>query len=38
MEIAVIAAENVDGEIFAKAMEGDETAPLMVKDSLRSIL
>ncbi len=34
MEIAVIAAENVDGEIFAEAMEGDETALLSVKDSL----
>ena len=34
MEIAVIAAENVDGEIFAKAIEGDETALLTVKDSL----
>lgn len=34
MEIAVIAAENVDGEIFAKAVEGDETALLTVKDSL----
>lgn len=38
MEIAVIAAENVDGEIFAKAMEGDETALLMVKDSLSFFL
>ncbi len=34
MEIAVIAAENVDGEIFAKAIEGDETALLTVKESL----
>lgn len=38
MEIAVIAAENVDGEIFAKAIEGDETALLMVKDSLSFFL
>ena len=38
MEIAVIAAENVDGEIFAKAMEGDETALLAVKDSLSFFL
>ncbi len=30
----MIAAENVDEEIFAKAMEGDETALLSVKDSL----
>lgn len=34
MEIAVIAAENVDGEIFLKAMEGDQDALSMVKDSL----
>ena len=34
MEIAVIAAENVDGELFAKAMKGDEAALLAVKDSL----
>lgn len=38
MEIAVIAAENVDGEVFAKAMEGDETALLTVKDSLSFFL
>lgn len=38
MEIAVIAAENVDGETFAKAMEGDETALLAVKDSLSFFL
>ena len=38
MEIAVIAAENVDGEIFAKAMEGDEAALLTVKDSLSFFL
>ena len=34
MEIAAIAAENVDGETFAKAVEGDEEALLTVKDSL----
>ncbi|MCM1154110.1 MAG: methyl-accepting chemotaxis protein [Ruminococcus flavefaciens] len=34
MEIAVIAAENVDGEIFAQALEGDEAALLAVKESL----
>lgn len=38
MEIAVIAAENVDGETFMKAMEGDETALLAVKDSLSFFL
>lgn len=38
MEIAVIAAENVDGEVFAKATEGDETALLAVKDSLSFFL
>ncbi len=38
MEIAVIAAENVDGEIFAKAMEGDEASLLAVKDSLSFFL
>lgn len=38
MEIASIAAENVDGEIFAKAMEGDEEALLTVKDSLSFFL
>lgn len=38
MEIAVIAAENVDGEIFAKAVEGDEAALLSVKDSLSFFL
>lgn len=38
MEIAVIAAENVDGDIFAKAMEGDEAALLTVKDSLSFFL
>lgn len=38
MELAVIAAENVDGETFMKAMEGDETALLTVKDSLSFFL
>lgn len=38
MEIAVIAAENVDGEIFLKAMEGDQDALSMVKDSLSFFL
>ena len=38
MEIAVIAAENVDGGVFAKAMEGDEAALLAVKDSLSFFL
>ncbi|MCM1174696.1 MAG: methyl-accepting chemotaxis protein [Blautia sp.] len=38
MEIAVIAAENVDGEIFAEAIEGDGTALLEVKDSLSFFL
>ena len=38
MEIAVIAAENVDGEVFAKAVEGDGAACLAVKDSLRFFL
>lgn len=38
MEIAVIAAENVDGDVFAKAMEGDEAALLTVKDSLSFFL
>ena len=38
MEIAVIAAENVDGEVFAKAMEGDDGALLTVKDSLSFVL
>lgn len=37
-EIAVIAAGNVDGETFAKAMEGDEAALLEVKDSLSFFL
>lgn len=34
MEIAEIAAGNVDGEIFQKAVEGDEEALLAVKDAL----
>ena len=38
MEIAVIAAENVDGKTFANAMKGDETALLEVKDSLSFFL
>lgn len=38
MEIAVIAAENVDGETFLKAMEGEEDALLEVKDSLSFFL
>lgn len=38
MEIAVIAAENVDGAIFAEAVEGDEAALSTVKDSLSFFL
>lgn len=38
MEIAVIAAENVDGKTFANAMKGNETALLEVKDSLSFFL
>lgn len=38
MEIAAIAAENVDGETFMKAMEGDESALLTVKNSLSFFL
>lgn len=38
MEIAVIASENVDGETFMKAMEGDEDALLVVKNSLSFFL
>lgn len=38
MEIAVIAAENVDGETFLKAMEGEEDALAMVKNSLSFFL
>lgn len=37
-EIAVIAAENVDGEAFVRAMAGDEEALATVKDSLRFFL
>ena len=38
MEIAVMGAESVDGETFAKAVEGDEEALLTVKDSLSFFL
>lgn len=38
MEIAVIAAENVDGETFLRAMDGDEEALAVVKDSLSFFL
>ena len=38
IEIAVIAAQNVDGETFSKAIEGDEDALLAVKDSLSFFL
>lgn len=38
MEIAVIAAENVDGGTFLKAKEGDEAALQAVKDSLSFFL
>lgn len=37
-EIAVIAAENVDGEVFSRAMAGDAEALLTVKDSLSFFL
>lgn len=37
-EIAVIAAENVDGDVFARAMAGDEEALAAVKDSLSFFL
>ncbi|MCH5251940.1 MAG: hypothetical protein J1F22_03100 [Lachnospiraceae bacterium] len=37
-EIAVIAAQNVDGETFSKAVEGDENALTNVKDSLSFFL
>lgn len=37
-EIAVIAAENVDGEVFSRAVEGDEEALAEVKDSLSFFL
>ena len=38
MEIAAMGAESVDGEAFAKAVEGDENALLEVKDSLSFFL
>ncbi|MCH5255336.1 MAG: hypothetical protein J1F41_10465, partial [Lachnospiraceae bacterium] len=38
VEIAVIAAQNVDGETFSKAVEGDEEALETVKDSLSFFL
>ena len=38
MEIAVMGAANVDGETFARAVEGDEEALLTVKDSLSFFL
>ncbi|MCH5261888.1 MAG: hypothetical protein J1F42_03160 [Lachnospiraceae bacterium] len=38
MEIAVMGAANVDGETFARAVEGDEDALLAVKDSLSFFL
>jgi len=38
VEIAAIAAENVDGETFAKAVEGDAEALTKVKDSLSFFL
>lgn len=38
MEIAVIAAENVDGRTFSKAVEGDPAALSAVKDSLSFFL
>lgn len=38
MEIAVIAAQNVDGQTFQKAMEGDEDALSQVKASLEFFL
>ena len=38
MEIAMIAAENVDGETFLMAMEGNEEAQQIVKDSLSFFL
>lgn len=38
MEIAMIAAENVDGETFLNAMGGDEAALATVKDSLSFFL
>lgn len=38
MEIAFIAAQNVDGETFLTAMDGDEEALSSVKDSLSFFL
>ena len=38
VEIAVMAAENVDGEVFSRAVTGDEEALLKVKDSLEFFL
>ena len=38
MELASIASENVDGEIFLRALEGEEDALLTVKDSLHFFL
>lgn len=38
VEIAAIAAQNVDGETFAKAVEGDEESLSEVKDSLSFFL
>ena len=38
VEIAVIAAENVDGEVFLKAKNGDADALQQVKDSLSFFL
>lgn len=38
VEIAVIAAENLDGEIFEKALQGDGEALSCVKDSLSFFL
>lgn len=38
MEIAAIAAENVDGKTFSRAMEGDEDALSKVHDSLSFFL
>lgn len=38
MEIAVIAAGNIDGETFRRAMEGDEAALLEISDSLSFFL
>ena len=38
VELATIAAENVDGETFSRAVEGDEAALSEVKDSLSFFL